>query len=99
MRPQPVGDLRFVRASHKSMYGTIESGWEIKDGQFHWSITIPVNTTATVHVPTSDPTAVREGGSPVAEANGLQRLAAERDAAVYRVGSGTYRFSAPYTRH
>jgi len=98
MRPQPLADLQFVEASHRSLYGTIGSHWKIDDGTFHWKITLPVNTTATVHVPTTDPQAVREGDTPAAEAQGVERLGAGNGLAVYRVGSGTYKFSAPYSK-
>lgn len=97
MRPQPVGDLKFVRATHKSIHGTIASHWQINGGRFHWAITIPANTTATVYVPTTDPTAVREGNTPAAESDGVKPLRTEPAAAVYNVTSGTYNFTAPYT--
>lgn len=61
LRPHPVGDLTWVKASHKSMYGTISSEWKIADGgAFRWDVTVPPNTTATVHVPWG---AVHEVGS------------------------------------
>lgn len=96
MRPQPVGDLRFVRAWHRSMYGTVKSQWEIRDGRFHWNVTLPANTTATLRVPTSEAAAVREGDRPAAKAEGVTLLRTEQDAAVFRVASGQYAFSAPY---
>ena len=44
MRPEPVGDLQFVKASHRSPYGLIASDWQKKDGVFRWNITVPANT-------------------------------------------------------
>ena len=32
LRPRPAGDLSFVRASHRSMYGSIVSDWKIDGG-------------------------------------------------------------------
>ena len=52
LRPQPVGDLTFVNGSYKSVCGTIISHWKIEGGKFHWQVTIPPNTTATVTIPT-----------------------------------------------
>lgn len=61
LRPHPVGDLAWVKASHKSMYGTIASEWKIVDGgAFRWDVTVPPNTRATVYVPWG---AVHEVGS------------------------------------
>ena len=33
LRPRPVGDLTFVRASHRSLYGPIVSDWKIEGGR------------------------------------------------------------------
>jgi alpha-L-rhamnosidase len=59
-------------------------------------VTIPANTTATIHVPTLDPAAVTESGQPVAAASGIKFLRMEGGAAVIAVGSGSYLFTAPY---
>ena len=57
-------------------------------------MTIPVNTTATVYVPAKDAVGVTESGKPAAQANGVKFLRMENNAAVYEVGSGTYRFQS-----
>ena len=62
LRPRPVGDLTFVRAAHRSLYGPIESDWKIEGGAFLWNVAVPPNTTATVYVPARDAAAVTEGG-------------------------------------
>ena len=51
IRPQPVGDLEWVRAWHKSPYGVIRSSWKREGGEFTLDIEIPANTTATVYMP------------------------------------------------
>lgn len=51
MKPIPVGDLTYVKASHNSPYGMIRSEWEIIGEEFRWNISVPANTTATVYVP------------------------------------------------
>jgi alpha-L-rhamnosidase len=62
LRPRVVGDLKWVKASHKSMYGTIRSDWTLgEDGRFLWNVTVPPNTTATVHVPGGDVSDVQSG--------------------------------------
>jgi len=95
LRPQPVGDLTFVRASHKCTYGTIASDWEIADGMFRWQVAVPPGTTATVHVPAKDAKSVTESGKPADGAAGVEFLRTENGASVFAVGSGTYRFAAP----
>jgi alpha-L-rhamnosidase len=95
LRPRPVGDLTFVRASHKCLYGTIRSRWRIEEGSFLWDVTVPPNTTATAYVPVKDARTVTEGGRPADQAQGVRFLRAEQGAAIYSLGSGTYRFAAP----
>ena len=34
LRPRPVGDLTWARASHVSVYGKIVSDWKLADGTF-----------------------------------------------------------------
>jgi alpha-L-rhamnosidase len=95
LRPRPVGDLAFVRASHKCLYGTIRSEWRIENGLFTWNVAVPPNTTATAYVPAKDARAVTEGKDPADRVLGVRFLRAEEGAAVYALDSGTYRFVAP----
>jgi alpha-L-rhamnosidase len=66
MRPMPVGDLKFVKATHNSPYGLIASEWHRDGNKFDWQIEIPANTTATVTVPPGKTGRVFENGKPVA---------------------------------
>ena len=98
LRPQPVGDLQFVKACHKSMYGKIVSDWKLEGHTFNWNVTIPVNTTATVYVPAKYAKSVTEGGLPAAKAEAVQFLRTEGDRAVFAVGSGQYQFVSKMTK-
>lgn len=52
LKPQPVGDLKYVNSSFKSLYGMIDSNWKLTaSGDFDWHFTIPPNTKATVYIP------------------------------------------------
>jgi alpha-L-rhamnosidase len=95
LRPRPVGDLSFVQCSHRSLYGPIVSDWKIDGGAFVWKIAVPPNTTATVYVPATDPSAVSEGNQPAAQAQGVKFLRIEARSAVYAIGSGGYTFRVP----
>ena len=92
LRPQPVGDLSFVKANFKSVYGTIISDWKIENNIFNWNITIPANTTATIYIPAEDTKSIRENGYVAADSEGVEFLRMEDGAAVYKVGSGEYAF-------
>jgi len=94
LRPRPVGDLAWVQASHRSLYGAIRSEWRIAEGKFHWTVTVPPNTTATVFVPTKFAATVTESGKPAARSRGVRLLRAEPEVAVFSVESGSYAFAA-----
>src|SRR5215813_6784519 len=51
IRPQPVGDVSWVRAGYQSIRGRIESDWKRDGDRFVLKIKIPANTSATVFVP------------------------------------------------
>jgi alpha-L-rhamnosidase len=92
IRPQPVGDLTWVRCHYDSIRGPIATRWDRKGTRLTLAIEIPPNTTATVHVPCEAADAVTEGGKPAARAAGVRVLEARSGEAVFEVGSGRYRF-------
>jgi alpha-L-rhamnosidase len=94
IRPQPVADLAWVKASHQTVRGPITSAWEQKRGKFTLRVSIPANVEALVYVPAADPSQVTEGGHPAARAQGVTFVGSERGAALFRVGSGSYVFTA-----
>ena len=94
MRPQPVGDLKHVRASHRSPYGLIASSWRKDGAAFDWQIIVPANTTATVYVPANAPEAVTKSGKPASFVRGVEFLHMENGCAVLRVGNGSYHFAS-----
>ena len=91
LRPRPVGDITWVKASHESQYGPVKSGWQLKGGEFVWNITIPVNTSATIYVPCEDPAKITERG----ETADFTFLRVEGKDAVFNVPSGSYEFHCP----
>lgn len=48
IKPQPGGHFTFANAQYNSVFGTIKSGWEIKDGKATYTIEIPANCTAEI---------------------------------------------------
>ncbi len=87
LRPDLVGGLTWVRAWHDGPNGRIASAWSLDGKSFRWDLTIPPNTTATVHVPAKDATSVRES-------DGLKAVRFENGHAVFEVGSGRYAFDS-----
>lgn len=94
IRPAIVGELTWVKAHYDSIHGRIVSRWQRDGDQLTMEITIPANTAATVFVPAKAAAAVTESGKPGNSAEGVKFLRAQEGAAVYAVGSGTYRFQS-----
>jgi len=94
IKPNIVGDLRWVECWHDSNYGRIVSNWKREGGKLQMDIRVPANTTATVYMPAKNAAAVTEGGSTIDKVKGVKFLRMESGAAVYEVGSGTYRFES-----
>jgi alpha-L-rhamnosidase len=93
LRPAVVGDVSWVKARYESIHGPITCNWRRDEGTLTLEIVVPANTTATVCIPTSDPDSVMESGALAARAESVQFLRREGDAAVFDIGSGTYRFT------
>ncbi|MCK5821749.1 MAG: family 78 glycoside hydrolase catalytic domain [Bacteroidales bacterium] len=94
MKPNVVGDLRYVDASYNSIHGKIESSWKLSEDKFNWDITVPANTYATIYVPTLEKDEVFEGGKPSSNSDGVVFLKWENNRAVFQVESGSYSFSS-----
>lgn len=91
MRPEPVGNLQFVKASHRSPFGLITSEWHRNDTLFDWKIEVPANTTATIYIPAKGLATVTESGKSIG--NLLPTGAVMKDGrAVLHIGSGKYHF-------
>jgi len=92
MKPYPVGNLKFVKASYLSMYGPIQSEWHLNGNKFSWDINIPANTTAAIYIPAEKESDVTEGRREITKAAGIKFVKIEDGRAVYEIGSGSYHF-------
>jgi hypothetical protein len=92
IKPQMPGDLGGASACYESPYGRIASNWKREGTSLTLDITIPPNTSATIHVPAREAAAVTEGGKAMDHATGVKFLQMDNGAAVVSVGSGVYRF-------
>lgn len=94
MRPNPVGDLTYVKATHHSPYGMISSEWHRNGSRFTWDVEIPPNTTATVIVPTRDVLRIMESGNPLEETKGLISWRPKYGGLAIEAVSGKYHFTS-----
>ena len=94
IHPHPGGGLTFARAEYRSIHGTIVSHWKHEDLLFTLDITIPGNTSATVFIPTTDGTSLRESSNPADNVDDIRFLRYEKGCTLYEVGSGQYSFTS-----
>ncbi len=94
IKPCPEKDLDFVKAEYQSINGLIKSWWQIKGNSFFLDVTIPVNTTAEVFVPSNKEVPVIEGDIPAEKSIGVTKKGTEDSYTVYNVESGTYHFKS-----
>jgi len=94
--PQIGGGLTWAQGSYNSIRGPIASAWQWTNNLLTLNVTIPANTTAEIHVPTTNAAAITESGVPAASAPGVIYVGVSNSVAIYTVGSGNYTFSSPF---
>ena len=61
LAPHPGGHFTRAKAVYDSVYGKVESGWAKTPDGWHYTITIPVNCTAELHLPEKPPVTLESG--------------------------------------
>jgi alpha-L-rhamnosidase len=93
IHPQPGGNLTWAAGTFDSIHGRIISKWALDGQKLTLHVTIPINTTATIELPTTDPASVRESGQEISAAPGITAQPDATGPAQYLVGSGDYTFT------
>jgi alpha-L-rhamnosidase len=96
LSPHPGDGLTEAQAAHQSPYGEIRSLWKLSEGKMTYGITIPVNTTATVHLPRAKIDEISENNQPLRNAEGVSKISHEVGKVTLEVGSGSYEFRYTY---
>ncbi|MBN1763743.1 MAG: family 78 glycoside hydrolase catalytic domain [Sedimentisphaerales bacterium] len=93
INPTIAGDITNVKTCFNSPYGLIKSNWELKNNCFNLDVSIPVNTTAKIHLPATKSDDAYENGVSIKELNDIEIIEEGAEGMVLKVGSGNYRFS------
>jgi alpha-L-rhamnosidase len=91
-RPQPVGDLSFVKYFSQTTYGEAGISWEKRNEQFAMQVSVPVGCRATVYVPVLKGENITESGRSIANSKDVQFLKEGEGYHVFVVKSGVYKF-------
>ncbi|HVM71981.1 MAG TPA: glycoside hydrolase family 78 protein, partial [Anaerolineales bacterium] len=94
IKPWPVEGLAWAKGETYTPYGLLKSTWHKENGRFTLDVSIPPNSSATVHLPAAEESAVLESGQPAQTAQGVSFLGMEQGRATYAVGAGHYRFES-----
>lgn len=94
IKPYPGGRLKHACATLETYYGKVASGWQLNDNQMTITVEIPVNTQATVYLPSTKLKNITEGGKSIELITGLTILRQEENQyTVIQIGSGKYQFN------
>ncbi|MBT2538999.1 family 78 glycoside hydrolase catalytic domain [Arthrobacter sp. ISL-69] len=96
IEPHPGGGLNSADGTLETVYGELSNSWQKTAEGLTMNVTVPMNTTSQVRIPSDHPFQVSESGNPLATGNGIQKIAYDDDKSVtvVTVGSGTYSFKA-----
>ena len=93
IHPQPGGGLTWAKGSILTAHGLVKTSWAIVNHTFSLDCTVPMNSTATVILP-SEPDKVSEGNVPVSKVKGIHlENNVTHDETILSVGSGSYHFT------
>ena len=92
LRPHPTQQLEYSKASFESPYGTVQSGWERKDGKIIVNITVPANATAIVLLQTEKQAAIMENGKAISSNQNISDIQNINGKTQLKIGSGNYVF-------
>ena len=91
IHPRPGGTLTWAKGSYNSIQGIIGSDWKMENGVFSLVVEIPVNTSATVILPTGSKELITLNSKPVSASLINSKYTIKNEMAL-KLGSGKYRF-------
>ena len=88
IKPQPTGDLSWVKSSYNSVKGLIRSEWKMENNSFTLDVSVPVNAKAIIYCPSLENATVT--------VNGNRAMVKEYGDgyAIIEAGSGNYHFQS-----
>lgn len=87
--------LTWASGHYDSIAGRIAVAWKSTDATFALSIEVPPNTSALVHLPTTDALLVLESGRALVDVSHVRPVRLSGGRLVLAVESGSYRFTCP----
>lgn len=95
--PQPGPGITYARARYESLYGPCGVNWQIDGGEIHLEAEVAPNTTAVIVLPRAVLEEVSLDGDKLRLGDGVVAMKQEAHAVELEVGSGSYRFTYPWS--
>lgn len=95
LKPDIASGLRSLALTKETVRGAISANWSYLGNDLVYEVTVPPGSTATIKLPTDDPNALFESGSPLSQAPGVSHVTAAGNAFTAQLASGTYRITSP----
>ena len=92
IRPELVGDMTSATVQYCSPYGLVRSEWQRTGNAITLTVEVPVNSTATIYLPSDKPERITESSTALTAHKQLTRLGVESGKTKVRAGSGVYTF-------
>jgi alpha-L-rhamnosidase len=96
--PAVVGDLTWAETTYKTIYGDIISYWKIEKDNIVMKVKIPVNCTALVYIPQTDPNLIFENGILINQVNSVKIVEVSSESTLCQIPSGEYNFKANFKK-
>lgn len=88
--PDPTDKMTFAEGYYDSMYGRIESRWEIKDNKYVYHFTVPANTTATLMLNALSVADIKAKEKALSSTSGVKYTGTDNKKYVFELQSGAY---------
>ena len=85
IKPPLAGNVTSAKGNYHSVFGDIVSDWKRSEKEFELCVEIPVNTTATIYLPATNNSVVKQDGKTL-------KATYINGKAIVRIGSGKYIF-------
>ena len=93
IKPQLTEKIASAAADLETPYGKAASHWQQENGQLKMDVVIPVNTTATVFIPSKTAADVLESGRSLSQSKDIRQKGVQGGYVVVELGSGQYHFT------
>ncbi len=91
IKPEPTGDLAWVKAEYETNYGKLAADWKLEGKKMFLNLTVPANTSALLIPPVFKPGATLKENGKTAVSGAVKGVSADENGN-FVVQAGSYRF-------